>query len=207
MEQEIKNKTDQHDLLIAPSADGQASSTLINKYEHFIRNDLNIDNDSDNEFMPDECMLKDDFAKLRKSLTSNESSRQLTNLLNKNRNETYFVDESPVQQQGIDRLNELIEKLSQIRKCGPNGNSIFCNADDHKNIERQYGELLDFVYETCTKLNQPKPPPTCIETEALDAKIASVEETRNKLSSVMNQVNELLEQLELVERYKMESVS
>lgn len=132
---------------------------------------------------------------------------------------------------GLNGLNRLIEKLETVRQCGENGNSIFCSQSELEAIQECYGQILDYMQERSSsfeKTNNSTTTPqetdeeedveTCDSKNAmnnkqdqnedmklLEKKLESVQKTRDKFFEVEQHVQEQIEQLELVERYKMES--
>ena len=120
-------------------------------------------------------------------------------------------------------LNELIENLAEVRKTGAEGNSIFCTQEELDAIQERYGAILDFLQEKSTSF-EPKDSSKDSENEEqvdvghvtpeeqresmrlLQEKIMSVEHARDRLNEIRNHVTEQIEQLEIFERTKMESV-
>lgn len=132
---------------------------------------------------------------------------------------------------GLTGLKELIEKLELVRKCDPeNGNSIFCTESELEAIQERYGEILDFMHEMSNNFErtssskdlspqgspsdndggqqreEKETPEKSEHSRLLAEKLELVQQDRDRFYEVEQQVREQIEQLELVERYKMESV-
>lgn len=130
---------------------------------------------------------------------------------------------------GVKTLNKLIEQLNIKRTCGPEGNSIFCSEEELRDIQDSYGKILDllesksatFEKNNNTDVNSPQesdhnmtyhetqltlPSELTFDKKLLDAHLESTQRARDRFFLVEQQVRELVEQLELVERYKMESL-
>lgn len=127
---------------------------------------------------------------------------------------------------GLNGLNKLIEKLEKVRQCGPEGNSIFCTAEELEALQECYGEILDYIQEKSKSFEgssnptmTPQEPDQVDENDngqtnkqeenedrkLLSEKMESVQKARDRFYEVQHLVQEQIEQLELVERYKMES--
>lgn len=123
----------------------------------------------------------------------------------------------------INNLNELIEKLAEVRHCEPDGNSIFCTESELESIQERYGLILDFLHDNAKLFDKRTSSKDSENEEQVDVdnsssvgqsedmrllteKILSVKQTKDKFYEIEQQVREQVEQLELVERYKMESV-
>lgn len=141
----------------------------------------------------------------------------------------YESKEVKDERSGVKTLKKLIEKLNVQRDCGPNGNSIFCTEEELKDIQEYYGQILDLLEErsdtfegkTIVNVNSPQdsehnmtchgthsslPTDTTFDKKLLASHLESTQKARDKFYIVEQQVRELVEQLELVERYKMESL-
>lgn len=131
-------------------------------------------------------------------------------------------------------LGKLLQRLEEVRKCDPEeGNSIICTEEELHSIQERYAAILDFIYNigqsTFEKVNNffkdsdsqqldedrsnegnngtATAPSQSEDLQMLAKKMESVANARDKFYEVEQQVREQIEQLELVERYKMESVS
>jgi len=121
------------------------------------------------------------------------------------------------------RIDELIEKLNQVRRTDPDGNSIFCEQSELETIQERYGAILDYVHEVSPTFEIRSSSKdsendeqvdvgsvACVNpdesTKLLSEKIARVQQARDRFYEIEQLVKEQVEQLELVERYKMESV-
>lgn len=124
---------------------------------------------------------------------------------------------------GLIGLNLLIEQLEIVRQCGEDGNSVFCNEAELEAIQEKYGKILDFMYDkssTFERTNGSKDEEhdghdgqienhnheSEEDFRILADKMEQVKKARDRFYEVEQQVREQIEQLELVERYKMESV-
>lgn len=134
---------------------------------------------------------------------------------------------------GLIELGKLLQKLEEVRKCDhEEGNSIFCTAEELHAIQERYGEILDHIHnltpffekanisrdsdsqqldgDASSEENNGTSDPSQSQSEGkqlLANKMESVAKARDRFFEVEQQVREQIEQLELVERYKMESVS
>lgn len=126
-------------------------------------------------------------------------------------------------QKDVAYLNELIENLAEVRKTGPEGNSIFCTQEELEAIQERYGAILDFLQEKSTTFELRDSSKDSENEEQVDVghvtpeeqresmrllqeKIMSVQQARDRLNEIRNQVTEQIEQLEIFERTKMETV-
>lgn len=126
---------------------------------------------------------------------------------------------------GVKHLKKLIEKLNTQRICGPDGNSIFCTEEELSSIQESYGAILDFLYEKSITTFEKKDSASIsspnetddstldntttdlsLDKSSLIPHFEATQEVRDKFFLVEQQVRDLIEQLELVERYKMESL-
>ena len=134
-----------------------------------------------------------------------------------------ITEESTRPQPGSCLIRGLIDKLGEFRHTEPDGNSIFCEQDDLEAIQERYGAILDFIHEKSVTFEQRSSSKDSENEEQVDVgnaapveqresmrllaeKIVSVQQARDKFYEVEQSVREQVEQLELVERYKMESV-
>lgn len=124
---------------------------------------------------------------------------------------------------GLSCIKELIDKLAEVRRIEPDGNSIFCEENELEAIQERYGAILDFLHErssTFERLSSSKdseneeqvdvgnaaPAEQRESMKLLAEKIVAVQQARDRFYEVEQLIKEQVEQLELVERYKMESV-
>lgn len=263
METQLKREVDEDNLCFETSGDHLASLSLIEKYDRFILKEV-PEVDSDSDFFPDDTILKEEYAQLRLETAKHVRTKSISKRLSSglpgryrrglDTNISVDDDDEPsnlsVEQLDdldngdstcpSDRLRLLIEDLNSIRRCEPDGNSIFCSKLEWETIQEKYGKILDFMYEfspnfeknngskgeeddcetdreTATNKVTSKSDPngnehsrnnveTGEELELLTQKMESVQKARDKFYEVEQQVKEQIEQLELVERYKMESV-
>lgn len=131
---------------------------------------------------------------------------------------------------GLNGLNKLIEKLETVRRCGPGGNSINCTRAELEAIQNCYSEILEYIHEKSGDFEKQsnstmtpqqsdeqdedrneledqirKPQEESQDRILLTKKMESVQRARDRYYEVEQLVQESIEQLELVERYKMES--
>lgn len=266
MEKQIKEEANETSLCFDTSRDNLASLTLLEKYDRFIQN-YSSDADSDGDLFPDDTMIREEYAQLRvdtakHTTTAAKNLRLSTEIPGRSRrsdsSHLSVVDDDATngtiqesmaelgstkaveEQSGLISLNELIEKLELIRKCGEGGNSIFCTESELKAFQDSYGGILDFLREKSSTFERSNSKDSDNhqdednedEDEEVDVQVARENETNNnnitlhidedqklladkmelvqqardKFYEVEQQVREQLEQLELVERYKMESV-
>lgn len=121
------------------------------------------------------------------------------------------------------KIDELIEKLAEVRRTGPDGNSIFCTEEELEAIQERYGAILDYIHEKTAIFERTNNSKDSENEEQLDVgqaapreqrecmqllreKIQSVEQVRDNLNELRNQVKDQIEQLEIFERTKMENV-
>lgn len=248
MEAQIKEEAKEASLCFETSSDNLASISLVEKYDRFIQND-NSELDSDGDFFPDDAVLREEYAQLT-SDTANyaraKNNRLSTGLPGKytkstdancstteetDNGTTSTTGESPesgdtrlkLDKSGLETLNELIDKLNEVRKCDPDGNSIFCDEHELEAIQERYGAILDFIHDKTCTFEQTSSPKDSDNEEQVDVgnanenqlsdsmkllteKMLAVQQARDNFYDVEQQVREQIEQLELVERYKMESV-
>lgn len=265
MEDQLKEAVVNSSLCFNTSGDELASLTLVEKYDRYLQ-DEHTDAESDGELYPDDTVLRQEYAQMKNNYkeATDKSYRSRLSLCipgkyrssigttssasgspDKSSTKTQTQREQQEEQDkskdvrtGLNKFNELIEKLAQVRKCDPDGNSIFCTEEELLAIQSSYGEILDFIYEKSAtfvkaestskdcdgqrdsddtdgqdeevevKDTVPPTPPTSHSEDLriLAEKIESVQRTRDKFYEVEQHVKDYLEQLELVERYKMESV-
>lgn len=143
--------------------------------------------------------------------------------------ENEIKDEQHDQAQDLSskRLHKLIEELEPIRKtCG--GNFISCKDNDQlESLKEKYSSILDWFWykqshfertnssrssendeevDVEDKAIAPGDRGELFATGALAEKVSALQEARDRFYEVEQQIKEQVEQLELVERYKMESV-
>lgn len=130
---------------------------------------------------------------------------------------------------GLIELGRLLQKLEEVRKCDPEeADSFFCSESELHDIQERYAAILDFIYglgPTFEKLSNCKDSDSqhldegrsngennrtilsqSEDIQMLAKKMKSVANARDRFFEVEQQVREQLEQLEMVERCKMESV-
>lgn len=215
-----------------------ASLSLVEKYSRYIQNE-NSEMDSDCDFFPDDTVLREEFALLTTSRGRQNRNHRLStglpgkyNSIEKKSSEPTNDDDDeeeedkpqPTPTTDLNCLNELIERLAEIRRCEPDGNSIFCTEQELESIQERYGAILDFLYEKSSTFERRSSSKDSENEEQVDVgnvapeeqrenmkllaeRIVSVQQARDRFYEVEQQVREQIEQLELVERYKMESVS
>jgi len=229
MEAQIKEEANEESLCFESPSETLAQLSLVEKYDQFLQTESS-DVDSDGDFFPDDTMLKKEYAQLRHDTANFARSSFGNNRLStglpgrhkildvslsmndgENRNgtgdETLCAGDSGSDRSGLTGLNALIEKLSLVRKCKADGNSIFCTENELELIQERYGEILDYIQERSSSFEQPDQQDVPEQnSELLAEKIESVRQARDRFYEVEQQVREQLDQLELVERYKMESV-
>lgn len=194
MDSRIKEET--RELSFESAGDTPASISLIEKYDLFLKDNLSEDSDEETE-----------------ELIKNQMKNYQTNCA-KTDNDLFVSCFIPKQQPNLD-LDEPLRQLESIRKTGPEGNSIFCTQSEFETIAERYEDIISFITDkrklfsevnssdesnsgaVTTKQHDDMP-------ETLIDKIKSVQQARDKLYDIENQVREQIEQLELVERYKME---
>lgn len=211
MESQIKEEAKEASLCFESSGDNLASLSLIEKYDRFIQNE-NSEIDSDGEFFPDDTVLREEYAQLTSEATNyprGKNHRLSSGLPGKFRKP--------------DSDDDLIEKLAEVRKREPDGNSIFCTEEELNKIQERYGAILDQLYEKSSLFERKSSLKDSENDEQVDVgnatlqeqgedmkrlaeKMVSVQQARDRFYEVERQVREQVEQLELVERYKMESL-
>lgn len=268
METQLKREVDEDSLCFETSGDHLASLSLLEKYDRFIQKEV-PEVDSDSDFFPDDTLLKEEYAQLRLETAKHVRTKSIGKRLSSGLPGRYrksldtnisVVDDDEPSNLSIEHFNDreqldhetsvcpserlrlLIEDLDKVRRCEPDGNSIFCTKEEWETIQEKYTKILDFMFElsscfektignkeedeeeehetdrdtagdkvTCkskpedqghTRNNVEKDE----ELKLLAQKMESVQKTRDKFYEVEQQVKEQIEQLELVERYKMESV-
>lgn len=185
------------ELSLESAGDNPASISLIEKYDLFVKGNLSDDSDEETEEFQ-RSRLKDQM-------------KDYSNCAKTDDNDLFACF---VPKPSDINIDEPIRQLESIRKTGEDGNSIFCTSLELDTIQERYGEILDYIADktklfsevssgiesgaVATKQKDDNMPETLIE------KIKSVQQARDKLYDVESQVREQIEQLELVERYKME---
>lgn len=125
----------------------------------------------------------------------------------------------------LEQYEELIKRLAEVRRTGPEGNSIFCTQEEHEAIQMRYAAILDFLQEKACNFDrkcsskdydndndeqvdvgEADTPKQREGMRLLQEKISSVKQARDQLNEVRNQMKEQIEQLEIFERTKMENV-
>lgn len=269
MEGQFKKETEDDSLCFETSGDELASLSLIEKYDRYLQRDTS-EVDSDTDFFPDDTILKEEYAQLRIETAKHARTKSINSCLSTgipgkfrksvNSNISVVDDDEPSNVSSeltedreqpnrddlcpIERLNHLIEDLATIRKCEPDGNSIFCEKDEWHTIQVKYGAILDLFYDLSSCFESTTNSKSIEDHQSRDRdgdddndedvevikkepdgfthpnnneekdedmkllakKMDSVQEARDKFYEVEQQVREQLDQLELVERYKMESV-
>jgi hypothetical protein len=224
MEAQIKEETKEESLVcLDTSGDTNlASLSLVEKYSRYVQNE-DADIDSDCDFFPDDTVLREQFAVLARdahTFPQAKSHRLSVGLTVKQRDPVDTDEKKP-----DSCLNELLKKLSEVRRCEPDGNSIFCNDEQELlDIQDRYGDILSYLQEKSSSFSRKSSPKDSENDEQVDVgnaapeeqresmkllaeKIVSVQQARDLFYELEQQVREQIEQLELVERYKMESVS
>lgn len=222
MEAQIKEET-QEDSIVCPDTSSEtnlASLSIIEKYSMYIQNE-DSEMDSDCDLMPDDSVFREQFDNVAREAHNNSRSRSNRLSMGLPERPRESVDEGD--QKPLICYNELLKKLAEVRKCGPDGNSIFCTEQELNDIQERYGDILSFIQEKASTFPMRESNKDCDNDEQVDVgnatpeeqrksmrllaeKIASVEQARDLFYEVEQQVREQVEQLELVERYKMESV-
>lgn len=189
-------KEEKAELSFESAGDNPASISLIEKYDLFLKDDLSEDSDEDTE-------------ELIKNQMKNCQSKYATT-----DNDLFVPCFVPRQQPNLD-LDEPLRQLEAVRKTGDDGNSIFCTQSEFEAIAERYEDIISFIADKrklFSEVNSSDESNSGAVTakqnddipEALIDKIKSVQQARDKLYDIENQVREQIEQLELVERYKME---
>lgn len=255
METQIKEEENEPSLCFETSGDNLGSLTLIEKYDKFLHNE-NHDSeaDSDGDFLPNETLLRDEYARLRRKTnnfmrakcqsSSSPEKRSKYKGMDFNSSDIVDVDGNTDLRNGLNKdeksslasLDELIGKLNEVRKHESNWRNILCTEEEIDNISSRYGQLLDFIYKKSissfeksngSKDSDSQEPDVDVNNDidedrdkddennlsnrqnqdfvVLGKKIESVHKVRDKYFEVEQEVREQIEQLELVERYKMES--
>lgn len=250
------------------SCDDVLSESLLGKYISYIKKSgSDAELDSEDEYLPNDDCLREKYAQVRSNESntsasiSTSGSRQSKRLstgipakyktievINDEDSQNSTLQANDVNERGkaaLERLYGLIEKLKTVRRCGLDGNSIFCTQSELDAIQEGYGKILDLVHESTSMFetrscclsrelnetnrqskddrksggdmprdnqedqssdNHLNVKPVDKGKDTLAEKITSVKVARDKFYEVEQQVKDYLEQLELVERYKMESV-
>lgn len=197
MDSRIKEETST-ELSLESAGEDPASISLIQKYDLFVKGHLSDDSDDETE-------------EAQKTRLKNQM-KNYSNCAKTDDDIDLFACFVP--KPSDINIDEPIRQLGFVRKTGQDGNSIFCTKQELDNIQERYGEILDFIADktklfsevnsgiesgaVATKQKDDNMPETLIE------KIKSVQQARDKLYDIESQVREQIEQLELVERYKME---
>lgn len=193
--------------------DDLASSSIAEKYDRFLR-DNHSDSESDLDYFPDDDILKEEYAQLKSDSSFNlTQSNHLEQQRPPHRLSTGIPsNRKPLPNQPTVGIKELIDKLAAVRKCGPDGNSVFCTEDELTTIQGAYAEILDYLDSKTsdfkeTEISESQPTAELSdERKVFLEKIEAVRKARDAFHEIEGQVREQIEQLELVERYKMESV-
>lgn len=193
--------------LIAVSGDKQPSDSILDKYENFIQGD---DSDDDEDYFADISNLRQEYDQIKQNSSTKTKSRLSLGLPE---------NKSNLSSDDTTAIKRLIEQLDLHRKGGPDGNSIFCTEEELNAIQGCYGSILDLLQERSSTFEErananvespedaenqtPVEPP--FDMKSLTPHLEALQGVRDKFFLVEQQVRELIEQLELVERYKMES--
>lgn len=243
METKIKEELKDQSLSFESSGDNLASLTLLEKYDRYCRNDNLEEVSEDEDFFPDEIELQEEYARLRTD-TANyaDPKRRLTTGLSR-RNviadpELSVVDDDTTDNDNGDiydgksdivNLDEFIQELSSIRKCEPDGNSIFCTETELEKIRENYQKIIDFILDRISKFEKTSSEKDLTEQQSdekrddtsnndtseqnnsgelqlLSEKMEKVRQARDRFYEVEQVVKEQLIQLEVVERYKLGSL-
>ena len=243
METQIKEEAHEDSLCFETSGDDLANLSFVEKYDRFVRAE-HSDIDSDGEFFPDDNLLRQEYAQLTGDATnyqrakfhrrlstglpgrygSQDSNCTLDRIVEANNGKTANSEEksgySDSKSQEKSRLAELIARLGEIRKCDPDGNSIFCTQEELDTIQERFGDVLDYLHDKSSTFERCSSSKYSDNEEQVDVgnaipdeqrevmrmladKIVSVQQVRERFHEVEHQVREQVEQLELVERLLM----
>ena len=196
MEQRLKEEGD--NVVIANVKHGTTSMTLINKYEDFIKTEKILDDGSDEESIQEESVYQKAEINIKNDLTDIFSTPDIFN-----RERSLTEADTPT-----DDIESLIDSMNQARKF--QGESPYNNELSMKDIEKiqeKYSAVLDYIFYLSAKMKQDTSSQRLTtksdQIELLHEKISFVEKTRNDLISNMDQAREMLDLLDLVERYKL----
>lgn len=209
METKIKDETKDQSLCFESSGEDVASLTLVEKYDRYCQSD-NLDVDSDEDFFPDELELQEEYARLRTDTANlTDPKRRLTTGLSRKKiisDPELSTDNEDVEQPHEGKSN--ITCFDSVRKCGPEGNSIFCTQIELEEIKEFYRKIIDFIKNTKFEkdLTEQQSEEENKLSELLSEKMERVRQARDKFYEVEQIVKEQLIQLEVVERYKLGSV-
>lgn len=249
MERLIKEKEADASLCVETGDEVSASLSIVEKYDRFLQGeDFDESNDSDIDYFANDSILKEEYnqikhdnsEKLQKPKTSRLSTGlpERYNRLETNNDHIEVCDanngttdsrEDKDEKSGLTKLKKLIEQLHQVRSCGDDGNSIFCDKNELDNIEHNYANIINFLKlrsKSFEKNTEPTSPSgrnndditfsdnlasvqsadTTLDRKSFTEHLEAVEKARDRFYVIEQQVRELIEQLELVERYKMESL-
>lgn len=242
MEAQIKEEIKDASLCFETSGDNLPNISLVDKYDRFIQNEEIYDSDGDS--FPDDTILKKEYAQLTRGITglpelpnkrrslpfsnhnlyhSKDSGNGVTMKPNDQSSEDNVVDTETSSKPGHTSMDELIDRLAEVRRTGLEGNSCFCEPDEQELIRERYAAILDSLYERSSTFERRSSSKDSDNEEQVDVgkaapadqreimkmindKRSAVQVARDRFYEVEQQVKEQVEQLELVERYKMESV-
>lgn len=242
MDTKIKEETEDTSLCFESSGEDLASLTLVEKYDRYLRSVKEDVESEDEDFLPDEYELREEYDRLRADTANYASSnkRLTTGLSRRYINtdpELSVVDDDTTEDSNDGEkddavcLNELLEVVDSVRRFGPDSNSIFCTQAELEQIRESYKNIIDFILKRSTNFSKTSrdsgeqqsdeeeedragdqvrnnvfEPNNNEEKKLLGEKMEMVQQARDRFYEVEQVVREQLDQLELVERYKMESV-
>lgn len=243
METKIKEELNDQSLCFESSGDNLASLTLVEKYDRYCQSGNSEEVSDDEDFFPDEIELQEEYARLRTDTANHaDPKRRLTTGLSRKNiitdPELSVVDDDTTDNEigksydgksDIVCLDELIQKLNSVRKCEPDGNSIFCTKTELEKIRENYQKIIDFILERTSRFEKTSSEKDLTEQQSdekkdetsnnntselnnneelklLSQKMEQVRQARDRFYEVEQIVKEQLIQLEVVERYKLGSV-
>lgn len=244
MEEQIKEEAKDASLCFeTASQDGSASLSFVEQYARYLRGN-SPESDSDCDFLPDETMLRDEYLQLTRGNTSfknhhlstgppgkyrsaHRTNRTLSEetidvVANNNTSNNGQVEGTTGPQGDLKRYDELTKKLAEVRRTGPEGNSIFCKEEELDAIQERYGAILDFLKEKTKTFEKKSNSKDSENEEQVDVgqvaprdqresmrlvqeKSLSIQRLSDRLNELKNQVKEKIELLEIYERTKMEN--
>lgn len=209
METQIKEELD--DVSICTSGE-LGNLTLIEKYDRFqMGHDPDSGGESDEDLFSNDT-IREEYALMKRNTANymrpsdhKSSNHQIrkhkADVESRNGNEKR---ESPTDQNpDIINFDKSIEQLNNVKRCEP----ISCTEEELNKISDTYAQILRFIEMKANNSFEVEVEDIKInDSELLAEKIESLRLVRDEFYEIQQQVREYIEQLELVERYKMESV-
>lgn len=224
MDNQIKELDQDPSICFETSGDDLGSLTLIERYNKYLQQEEDEDDDDDSEGDYDEMksFLNNLLNDLKDISQIDNNHRRISMNIDLAKNNYVNVDDndssSPTSTSSksfnidIETIEKLIESLNLAKKNFENTvTNETCEEAHVKDISEKYGDILDYIYnKTVSSLERldslKELDDDCEDFQILAEKIDSVHKARDKYVEVEQEVREQVEQLELVERYKMESV-